>query len=371
MLKFKGKNPSIELIRIVACLLVIMAHSQFNVVIGEEISTGLLGMSTIVADDVPLFLLITGFFFFNRVKSDQEVGKAFSHRAKSFLANIYIPTIVYILISIIYKYASNPDLKSIGEANWDYLGWFIFRLTPGDHLWYICTYLSFVFFFPMLAFLCQDNPQRNKMRRILLGVAIGGAVIADVQYFFKMGMLDVDKYLWGYCTVLLVLGYELSLLIRKYGEKRLVLGLSGLGMYLAAFLMKFGLQVYMFNQYGDVVNRFRWLQCAPCFFSAVGLFLVIYSLGSLVRKESIPACAVNFLGSCTFAIYLFHQLVVDKTLSWRFEILGYFGNGSSVMGSFAYYACYSLAVFAITFAISIVFKLVMDNTSGRLFRKNT
>jgi len=371
MIKLKGKNPSIELIRIVACLLVIMAHSQFNVVIGTQLCDSLLGMATLVADDVPLFLLVTGFFFFNRVKSDQDIGNAFVYRAKSFLVNLYIPTILYILISILFRYFSAPVSVGIANADWIYLTNFIFRLTPGDHLWYICTYMSFIFFFPMLAFLCQDNPERNRMRRILLAVAIGGAVVADIQYFLKMGMLDIERYVWGYCTIFLVLGYELSLLIRKYGEKRLVLGLTGLGMYVASLLLKFGLQVYMFNHYGDIVNRFRWLQTSTCLFSAVGLFLVVYTLGSLIKKDGVVACVVNFFGACSFPVYLFHKLAVDRTLAWRYELLAYFGNGSSWLGTFAYYLLFALIIFGITFGIGLVFKFATDNTVGRLFKKNT
>lgn len=370
MTALKAKNPSIELIRIVACMLVILAHSQFSVVIWGRLSPGLLTVSTMVADDVPLFLLVTGFFFFNRVTSDQEIGTVFAYRAKSFLTSIYIPTIIYILICILYSHFASP-VDGFMPKDWDYLGRFLFRLLPGDHLWYICTYMSFIFFFPMLAFLCQDRPDRNKMRRILLGVAVGGTVVADVQYFCKMGMLDVEKFLWGYCVIFLVLGYELSLFIRKTRLNKLKLGLVGLGIYLVAFFLKFGLQVYMYNQFGDVDNRFRWLQTTPCFASALGLFLVLYSLGGLFKRGGVPACVINFLGGCTFAIYLFHQLVISRTLQWRFELLAYFGNANSMWGCFAYYVSYGLIIFLITFVIGLVFKLAMDLTVGRIFRKNT
>ncbi|SHK55291.1 acyltransferase [Fibrobacter sp. UWEL] len=355
----KAKDPAIELIRIIACLLVIFAHSQFAVVIGGQLSKGLLGVSTLVADDVPLFLLVTGFFFFNRVTSDQEIGKTFVYRAKSFLTSIYIPTIIYILISILYSRFASP-VDGFVPKDWGYLGHFVFMLLPGDHLWYVCTYLSFVFFFPMFAFLCQDKPERNKMRRILLAVAIGGAVVADVQYFFRMVLLDVDKFLWGYCTIFLILGYELSLLMKKENLSKLKLGLAGLAMYLLSFSLKYGLQTYMFNQFGFVENRYRWLQTSLCFASAVGLFLVIYSLGSLIKKGGILAYVINFLGSCTFAIYLFHQLVISRTLQWRYEILAYFGNGSSELGCFAYYICYGGIVFLISLGIGFVFKMTLD-----------
>lgn len=346
-----------------------MAHSQYAVVGSNGIVSGLLGMSTVVADDVPLFLLVTGFFFFGRVKSDQDVGKAFAYKAKSFLGTIYIPTILFILISIFYRYGTNPGLHSIADADWNYLVSFIFRLAPGDHLWYICAYMSFVFFFPMLAFLCQDTPERNRLRRILLGIAIAGTIVVDVQYFFKAFVFDVERFPWSYCTIFLVLGYELSLFIRKNGANRLKLALSGLGIYLFSFFLKYGLQVYMYNQYQEVNCRFRWLQCTPCFMSAVGLFLLIYSLGSLVKKDSKLAYVISFFGSCTFAIYLFHQLVIQSTSAVRSEILAYFGYVQTFINAFGYYVCYAVVVFMITFVVALVFKLLVDNSVGRLFKK--
>lgn len=369
MFALKGKNQSIELIRIVACLLVIMAHSQFAVVGTNGIVYGLLGMSTMVADDVPLFLLVTGFFFFGRVKSDQDVCGAFAYKAKSFLGNLYIPTLLYILISIFYRYYTTPTLTSLADADWNYLGRFIFRLAPGDHLWYICTYMSFVFFFPMLAFLCQDIPERNKMRRILLGVAVAGTIVIDVQYILRMYMFDIEKFLWGYCTIFLILGYELSLFVKKHGANRLKLALLGLGLYVVSFALKYGLQIYMYNQFQEVNCRFRWLQCTPCFISAVGLFLLIYSLGTLVKKDGKLAYVISFIGSCTFAIYLFHQIVIKATQTWRFQLSAHFGYVQTLPGALGYYFSYAAIVFLITFAVGFVFKFLTDNSIGRLFKK--
>ena len=148
MSESKSKNHSIELVRIFACLLVILAHIQIVLVDGTSIVTERLFFSTAVSDDVPLFLLVTGFFFFNRVHSDSDIIPTFPYKAKSFLSRIYIPTIIYILINILYRYFTGPQ-GSILTADWAYLGNFVFKLNPGDHLWYICTYMSFIFFFPL------------------------------------------------------------------------------------------------------------------------------------------------------------------------------------------------------------------------------
>ena len=362
------KNHSIELVRIIACLLVIMAHSQLGVVENNAIVSGRLAFSTFIADDVPLFLLVTGFFFFGRVKSDSDIIQTFPYKAKSFLSRVYIPTIIYILISIFYRYFTE-HLPSIANADWDYLGRFIFRLAPGDHLWYICTYMSFIFFFPMLAFVCQDNPQKNKLRRTLLGIAIAGAVVGDIQYFFRMSMFELDKFLWGYCTIFLILGYELSLFIRKFDGNLKKLFAIGAVTYLLGFFIKFGLQNYMFTEYGYVNNRFRWLQCAPCFVTATGLFITVYALGTLIKANNIPAKIINYIGSCTFAIYLFHMLVINATRNWQRELIEKFDSARTFFDAAAYYIGFALAVFGVAVIVAIIFKYVVEKPIARAFKK--
>ena len=368
MAETKNKDHAIELVRIIACLLVIMAHSQLGVVENNSIVSGRLAFSTFIADDVPLFLLVTGFFFFNRVHSDSSIIQAFPYKAKSFLSRIYIPTIIYILISILYRYFTGAQ-SSIVDADWDYLGRFLFRLAPGDHLWYICTYMSFVFFFPMLAFVCQNDPQKNKLRRVLLGVAIAGTIITDVQYFFKMNLFDIEKFLWGYCTIFLIIGYELSLFLPKFKDQKKKLFAIGVALYLAGFLIKYGLQDYMFIKYGYVSNRFRWLQCTPCFITAAGMFLSTYSIGSLIKRGGIPSRIINFVGSCTFAIYLFQMLVISETGGWRNFFFMKFGHETTFFSTFAYYLSYAFAVFGVALIIAAIFKYAIEKPIERLFRR--
>ena len=362
-----AKNHSIELVRIIACLLVIMAHSQLSVVEENAIVSGRLAFSTIIADDVPLFLLVTGFFLFGRIKSDADIIPTFPYKAKSFLSRVYIPTIVYILISIFYRHFTETQLPT-SNFDWDYLWRFIFRLAPGDHLWYICTYMSFIFFFPMLAFVCQDNPQKNKLRRTLLAIAIAGAVVSDIQYFFKMSMFELDKFLWGYCTIFLILGYELSLFIRKFDGRQKKLLAMGIVIYLLGFLIKFGLQNYMFSRYGYVDNKFRWLQCSLCFVTATGMFMTVYALGTWIKQNSITARIINYIGSCTFAIYLFHMLVLNSTWNFRGMLWRNFNHTMTLPDITAYYIVNSLAVFGITLAISIIFKYVVEKPVAKLFK---
>jgi peptidoglycan/LPS O-acetylase OafA/YrhL len=220
----------------------------------------------------------------------------------------------------------------------------------------------------MLAFVCQDNPQKNKLRRTLLAIAIAGAVVSDIQYFFKMSMFELDKFLWGYCTIFLILGYELSLFIRKFDGRQKKLLAMGIAIYLLGFLIKFGLQNYMFSHYGYVDNKFRWLQSSLCFVTATGMFMTVYALGTWIKQNSIIARIINYIGSCTFAIYLFHMLVLNSTWNFRGMLWRNFHYTMTLPNITAYYIVNSLAVFGITLAIAIVFKYVVEKPVAKLFK---
>lgn len=362
----RSKSISIEFMRIVACVLVIMAHCQLAVNSGSILDKGRLFFSTVIADDVPLFFLIAGFFLFRKIQADSDILPTFKYRAKNFLFNIYIPTVIYILIHmvVIAITQSGWTWGAVSSLNWTMLTSFIFRMQPNNHLWYICTYASFIFFFPMLAFLCQDTPQKNKIRRTLLAVTTISFIIADIQYFLKQPFFDVQKIFWSHPFAFLILGYELSVILPKLKAGALKRFIAGIAIYIIGFSIKFGLQIYMFNQYGEINNRFRWLQCTPCLVTAVGLFIAIYSLEGFFQKHSIISRVIAFVGSTTFSIYLFHALVITKTRFIRDDIIKAFDYCASFSTTVAYYISYALIVFAISFVIALVF----DTIRHRLIR---
>lgn len=46
----------------------------------------------------------------------------------------------------------------------------------------------------------------------------------------------------------------------------------------------------------------------------------------------------------------------------------FFGNAENFAGAFGYYYSYALTVFMISFVVGLVFKLIVDNSVGRLFK---
>ena len=60
------RNPSVELMRIFACLVVVGVHTCLSAVSGDSVDKGRLFISCLLADGVAVFWIIMGFFLFGR-----------------------------------------------------------------------------------------------------------------------------------------------------------------------------------------------------------------------------------------------------------------------------------------------------------------
>ena len=98
------------------------------------------------------------------------------------------------------------------------------------------------------------------------------------------------------------------------------------------------------------------------------MFLSTYSIGSLIKRNSILARIINFVASCTFAIYLFHMIVISETENWRNIFFMKFDLATTFFSVSAYYLSYAFAIFGVTLIVATVFKYAIEKPVERLFR---
>lgn len=356
----RNRNGSIEVLRILACILVIMAHIQLQPFMEDGSNTGRLVMSIIVADNVPLFFLITGFFAFNRIDTDETIYSVSKYKMKSFLRKILVPSVV----SIIIVDAANVFWTTKGNIStlWYTIGMsiysFFFQLGAKNHLWYIWAYAQFILLFPVLAFICQEKKEKCQIRHFILGSSILAAMICDVQYFLGKTELNISDFGVGYYFIYIMLGYELSEIVRKYYKRRLRLFVIGLGLYILSFAVKYYAQIVMYNRFAIEQNRFRWLQNSMGFGTAVGLFLMVYITFSIHNEKVGFSKLIRNISSQTFGVYLFHMLIIERTKNLSTKILSYNLNGESFGGLVGYYIEYGMVVLGITLLVSFLFNKI-------------
>lgn len=100
----KKRDSSIDLIRIVACLIVIAVHLSLRVLnqAYNRIDWSRLLEKSFLTDGVPLFLMITGFFLAN--------GRSYKKIWKNTFVRILLPSIIYVIFTqVFYMFIINKE----------------------------------------------------------------------------------------------------------------------------------------------------------------------------------------------------------------------------------------------------------------------
>lgn len=100
----KKRDSSIDLIRIVACIIVIAVHLSLRVLnqAYNRIDWSRLLEKCFLTDGVPLFLMITGFFLAN--------GRSYKKIWKNTFIRILLPSVIYVIFSqVFYMFIINKE----------------------------------------------------------------------------------------------------------------------------------------------------------------------------------------------------------------------------------------------------------------------
>ncbi len=187
----KKRDPSIDLIRVIACLLVVGTHVDL---MGTGDATKLL-IRLVFADGVTLFFILSGFFFFK---------KGFKDTLKRTLTGIVLPGVIVMLLS--YQFApfirdEQTLLYCLTHLNFDIPGFITDVLSWGGtireslagHLWYIFTYLELVLAYPLLRPLYTKSVYKQARDVDKVDVCSRAQVCDGKADGVKSGQINVDN----------------------------------------------------------------------------------------------------------------------------------------------------------------------------------
>lgn len=101
----KERDGGIELLRVYACVMVVWAHIQLNYVTADgALNMTSLVIKALIADNVPIFFLIAGFYLFQDVQGQDRIAKipgVFGRKLKGFLTHTYIPTVLVTMLALL------------------------------------------------------------------------------------------------------------------------------------------------------------------------------------------------------------------------------------------------------------------------------
>ena len=196
----KKRDISVELIRVVACILVVAIHLSLQVFnqYYSQVDWSRLFEKCFFTDGVPLFFMITGFFIAN--------GRSYKKTWKGVWKKILIPVAIYVLFAqIFYMFITNKQTimwclqNAIANLN---LQGILRAILTGEvihinslcaHLWYIFSHIKIVIWMPVLWLICKNEQTPNLARRMIMGFGIFSFIMQDIQKF-------ITENIWIWCS---------------------------------------------------------------------------------------------------------------------------------------------------------------------------
>ena len=294
--KVKKRDYSIDLIRVIACVLVVATHLSLQVFneYYHEVDWSRLIEKCFFTDGVPLFFMITGFFIIN--------GRGYKKIVKSTFFKVIIPSFIYVLFAqIFYMFILNKEsfvwcLKN-AFVNLN-LGGILESVFKADvvpinslcaHLWYIYSYIKIILWVPVIWLLCSEEKNPKLARRMIIIFGVLGMLIVDIQKFITLpfGKIALMQYV-DRELIYVLLGYELYInRDRIKNNKKLCIG-SLLGWILINIIRyKIENHYMVINSFYNIVGRdnfLEWRYTVLSVFSGVLLFIFLYSFE--IKNES-------------------------------------------------------------------------------------
>lgn len=331
----KKRDISVELIRVVACILVVAIHLSLQVFnqYYSQVDWSRLFEKCFFTDGVPLFFMITGFFIAN--------GRSYKKIWKGVWKKILIPVAIYVLFAqIFYMFITNKQTimwclqNAIANLN---LQGILRAILTGEvihinslcaHLWYIFSHIKIVIWMPVLWLICKNEQTPNLARRMIMGFGIFSFIMQDIQKFITIPADSLKVFTMVDPAILYVLfGYELFVNKDKI-KKNKKLCIISIILFVIANVAKYKLEMeYMvINNFYDIVGRssfLEWKYTSLNIISSICLFMALYSFE--IKSERFSKI-ITWLSDKTFGVYLVHYLLIAKVDLYKFDKLGKLGE---------------------------------------------
>ncbi len=309
-MSLEGKNKKIyfEIMRIIACTLVLFNHLPgymlFNKSSGLK-QMGYMTLTMLTRINVPIFFMISGALLFGR--SDDFI----SVQKKRTLRIIYLLVLFNAILFIIQKYeflvkGKSPDLKIK-----DFFLSLLNKSIPGaGTYWYLYAYLGVLFLLPFMQRIAKEITKTEIIALIILHF-VTASLFPMINIFLAYRKIDISIYICGDFSVpfafekpffYTLVGYYLEHNINytKIKTKHLVtlilLGIIGIALSNVCTLMDAKINGSYSQNY---VQLFDYM-------TTIVVFIVIKYLVIVKNKTYRPRVekVVCFMGSMTLGIYM-------------------------------------------------------------------
>ena len=283
------RHNGLDLLRICATCMVILIHIGDNLFGGFHIEIGKL-CSTMSRPAVPLFLMLTGAFAFNK-----KIENRFFFN--KFFNKIGIHIIIVSLFYMFYIAVSHNNL------NYDVLKLIFINLLKGQpfyHLWYMYMLIMLYVAIPYIYLIIINLKEKEFNYFMTFWVFFG--IISQYTIIFQTHWMGEFLAFIGYVLI----GYKLknfTFIKQKSTHICIILIILGFICNIISYNLFF-----LFNTIPlDIADKLFFTQFSPLIF--IGGCLIFLGFSNLKMNISF-----SFLSNKTYYIYLFHAFYLDIML---------------------------------------------------------
>lgn len=352
------RDMSVELARILACLIVIGVHSCLSVYHENYYDLNRIFISCLFADGVAIFWLIMGGFLFKYSDYRRLFRKTFK--------SVGIPMIIIIVCTFFlsgWVIDGVSFLQSVVHTKDDYINMFNSLLaweSPGGylgHLWYLYTYFMVILCFPILKSFSDYLEGKTERIKVFLIISFLLLVFNDISNN-RLAMFSHHSINALFPAALEVLWGQIL-----YKNKNKFVNRKGILFSIIAFvaLNSFRTMVQFKSYNMDVGNHILYWYTGIGLICAISLMTFCFSAIS-VAGNGIKE-VVGFAASHTFNIYLFHPLVIAKLQRYGVQdkLFQYMMRvDDAYIGEFVYTGLVVVMVFFISMGISVICRCIKN-----------
>lgn len=335
--KGSARDLSLDLIRVVAIILVVVEHSSLS---------GQLALRTLGALGVPLFVILTGYLMVGR---DYENG----YMAQYLKRNLLPLVVCYQVWNLLYFLLSHLTFLRIKPVR--FKAWLFSALFMGrtwDSLWFLPMIIGLYLGLPLISLaIHRFAKDGNRTYLVVLGVCIivFGTLVPTLQEVYGLffhgvapiGTFDMNvfgSYVWGGSVWILYLcvGYYLK---KRRDDYRYPMAVILLVVCFAG--------LYLLNRF-KAARKIPWSPSYSDFFLVVVsicLFIVLTRIGSAhVLQKASCRIGIMKLSQLSFGVYMVHLWVMVALGKPNQELLRTYGDVVVFLGRFAVYYLVSVLV---------------------------
>lgn len=293
----------IDILKIIACFLVIINHSHRHIILGSGIDSATALFDALIfplcKSAVPLFAMASGYLLLN-VSEDHSIKKTLWR-----VARVAVPLLFFSALYFFFASDESGGIISFIRA--------LLRDPLGTHFWYLYMLLGIYFAVPFMARAVKGAknselalfiavflliPSIAKLTNIYLGVTF--------SRFFEEGLLPA-------AVAYLVAGVLLS----RIKLSRLYLWIS-VAVYVLS-IGDFALSIYLPYKESGFLNYFldSW-EALPVVLSSLSLFYIIRYLFENRGIGDKGARIISEISATTFGIYIIHPYILMKMFGVSF-----------------------------------------------------